>query len=86
MAYSHKKFQIAYHEWRANLHYWKKKKIKLKKKIEKLKKKRERERKTSYNVFSYLKQCHLVLKLCCLCCPIICYSLDKEAIAVIQSI
>jgi hypothetical protein len=57
------------------------------KKKKKIEEEEEREkRKTSYNVFSYLKQCHLVLKLCCLCCPIICYSLDKEAIAVIQSI
>jgi hypothetical protein len=55
MAYSRKKFQIAYHEWRANLHYWKKK-------IEEEEEEREK-RKTSYNVFSYLKQCHLVLKL-----------------------
>jgi hypothetical protein len=56
------------------------------KKKRRRKEEEKRKEKTSYNVFIYLKQCHLMLKVCCLCCPLICYSLDKEAITVIQSI
>lgn len=34
----------------------------------------------------YLKQCHLLLKLRCLCCPLICCSLNREAFTTISKL